>query len=63
MDRSLPENELKFEVDQLIDKKQLGKLVDLCFAKLGPTKTSHVLDAIKSRLPLFDDRRDYGQRI
>ena len=49
MDRSLPENELKFEVDQLIDKKQLGKLVDLCFAKLGPTKTSHVLDAIKKQ--------------
>ncbi len=49
MDRSLPENELKFEVAQLIDKKQLGKLVDLCFAKLGPTKTSHVLDAIKKQ--------------
>ncbi|MEA5002351.1 MAG: DNA-directed RNA polymerase subunit beta' [Christensenella sp.] len=49
MDRSKPENELKFEVDQLIDKKQLGKLVDLCFLKLGPTKTSHVLDAIKKQ--------------
>ncbi|WP_066688020.1 DNA-directed RNA polymerase subunit beta' [Christensenella intestinihominis] len=49
MDRSIPENELKFEVDQLIDKKQLGKLVDLCFAKLGPTRTSHVLDNIKKQ--------------
>ncbi len=49
MDRSKPENELRFEVDQLIDKKQLGKLVDLCFAKLGPTKTSHVLDNIKKQ--------------
>ncbi|BDF57858.1 DNA-directed RNA polymerase subunit beta' [Christensenellaceae bacterium] len=49
MDRSKPENELKFEVDTLIDKKQLGKLVDLCFLKLGPTKTSHVLDAIKKQ--------------
>ena len=48
MDRSIPGNELKFEVDNLIDKKQLGKLVDLCFAKLGPTKTSHVLDRIKA---------------
>ncbi len=38
MDRSIPENELKFEMDQLIDKKQLGKMVDLCFAKLGPTR-------------------------
>jgi len=48
MDRSLPENELKYEVDSLIDKKQLGKIVDLCFAKLGPTKTSAVLDGIKT---------------
>lgn len=47
IDRSLPENELKFEVDTLIDKKELGKIVDLCFAKLGPTRTSAVLDGIK----------------
>ncbi len=47
MDRSIPENELKFEVDNLVDKKQIGKIVDLCFAKLGPTKTSIVLDEIK----------------
>jgi len=49
MDRSNPENELKFEVDQLIDKKQLGKIVDLCFNKLGPTETSMVLDKIKNQ--------------
>ncbi len=49
MDRSIPENELKFEVDTLVDKKQLGKIVDLCFAKLGPTKTSYVLDEIKKQ--------------
>ncbi len=47
MDRSVPENELKFEVDNLVDKKQIGKIVDLCFAKLGPTQTSFVLDEIK----------------
>ncbi len=47
MDRSIPENELKLEVDTLVDKKQIGKIVDLCFAKLGPTKTSHVLDEVK----------------
>ncbi|MGI6152646.1 MAG: DNA-directed RNA polymerase subunit beta' [Christensenellaceae bacterium] len=47
MDRSNPENELKYEVDTLVDKKQLGKVVDLCYSKLGPTKTSYVLDGIK----------------
>ncbi|MEG1472918.1 MAG: DNA-directed RNA polymerase subunit beta' [Christensenella sp.] len=49
MDHSIPGNELKFEVDCLIDKKQLGKIVDLCFLKLGPTKTSYVLDEIKKQ--------------
>ena len=49
MDRSKPENELKLEIDTLVDKKQLGKIVDACFAKLGPTKTSFVLDKIKAQ--------------
>ncbi|MDL2237145.1 DNA-directed RNA polymerase subunit beta' [Christensenellaceae bacterium OttesenSCG-928-K19] len=49
MDRSIPENELKFEVDVVVDKKQIGKVVDLCFAKLGPTRTSYVLDEIKKQ--------------
>ena len=49
MDRTNPENELRFEVDVLVDKKQLGKIVDLCFAKLGPTRTSYVLDEIKKQ--------------
>ena len=47
MDRSIPGNELKFEVDNLVDKKQIGRIVDFCFAKLGPTQTSFVLDEIK----------------
>jgi DNA-directed RNA polymerase subunit beta' len=47
MDRTDPENELKYEVDSLIGRKQLGKIVDLCYSKLGPTKTSYVLDGIK----------------
>ena len=48
-DRTDPENELSLEVDVLVDKKQLGKIVDFCYRKHGPTKTSQVLDKIKKQ--------------
>jgi DNA-directed RNA polymerase subunit beta' len=47
VDRSLPENAIKLEIDRLVDKKMLGKIVDKCFTKYGPTETSVVLDQIK----------------
>ncbi|MBR4078732.1 MAG: DNA-directed RNA polymerase subunit beta', partial [Christensenellaceae bacterium] len=49
LDRSKPENELQYEVNEVVGKKQLGKIVDVCFAKLGATRTSRVLDAIKKQ--------------
>ena len=49
LDRSKPENELQYEVNELVGKKQLGKIVDVCFNKLGASKTSQVLDAIKAQ--------------
>ena len=49
MDRSIPGNELKYEIDELVDKKQLGKIVDFCFGKLGASRTSAVLDKIKAQ--------------
>ena len=49
LDRSIPENELQYEVNELVGKKQLGKIVDVCFNKLGASKTSVVLDAIKAQ--------------
>ena len=43
------ENEMfNLEVDFLITKKSLGKLIDKCYLKHGPTKTSVMLDNIKS---------------
>lgn len=47
VDRSKPENALKLEVDFLVGKKQLGKIVDYCYRKYGETKTAAVLDEIK----------------
>ncbi|MGL5764634.1 MAG: DNA-directed RNA polymerase subunit beta' [Sarcina sp.] len=43
------ENEMfDLEVDFLITKKSLGKLIDKCYLKHGPTETSVMLDNIKS---------------
>ncbi len=47
VDRSQPGNEFLFEVDALVDKKQLGKIVDFCYRKHGETKTAEMLDNIK----------------
>ena len=44
VDRSMPENEFKLEIDFLVGKKMLGKIIDKCYLKHGPTKTSIMLD-------------------
>ena len=48
IDRSIPGNELKLEVDFLVTKKTLGTIIDKCYIKHGPTKTSIMLDKIKA---------------
>ncbi len=49
VDRSNPENEFKLEVDFLVTKKNLGKVIDKCYMKHGATKTSVMLDLIKAK--------------
>ena len=49
IDRSLPENEFKLEIDFLASKKNLGKIIDKCYLKYGATETSKMLDNIKAR--------------
>ncbi len=48
VDRSNPENKFKLEIDFLVSKKTLGDVVTKCFMKYGATKTSVMLDNIKS---------------
>ena len=48
VDRTNPETEFDLEVDFLITKKTLGKLIDKCYIKHGPTNTSIMLDNIKA---------------
>ena len=48
VDRSLPENEMKLEIDFLVAKKQLKKILEKVINKHGATVTAEVLDSIKS---------------
>ena len=49
LDRSIPENELQYEINEVVGKSQLGKIVGKCFEVLGASKTSEVLDLIKAQ--------------
>ncbi|MCI9272446.1 MAG: DNA-directed RNA polymerase subunit beta' [Clostridiales bacterium] len=49
VDRSDPENLFKLEVEFLVGKKQLGKIIDKCIKVHGTAKTSEVLDNIKAQ--------------
>ena len=49
VDRSIPGNEFKLEVDFLVSKKNLGTIIDKCYTLHGPSETSKMLDAIKAK--------------
>ena len=49
IDRTKPENVGKFEVDFLVGKKQLGKIIDACIHAHGTEITADVLDKIKAQ--------------
>jgi len=48
VDRTLPENKFKYEIDFLTDKKGLGKIIKRCILNHSSTETAVVLDNIKS---------------
>ena len=49
VDRSIPGNEFKLEVDFLVSKKNLGTIIDKCYTLHGPSETSKMLDNIKAK--------------
>ena len=49
VDRSVPENLFKFEIDFLVGKKQLGKIIDKCIKVHGTARTADVLDNVKAQ--------------
>ena len=48
VDRNNEDEMFNLEVDFLVTKKALGKIIDKCYAKHGPVKTSTMLDSIKA---------------
>ena len=49
VDRTDPANMFKFEIDFLVGKKQLGKIIDACIKIHGTEVTSVVLDEVKAQ--------------
>ena len=49
VDRSKPENRFRLEIEFLVGKKQLGKIIDRCINVHGVPRTSEVLDEIKAQ--------------
>ena len=49
VDRTDPNERMKFEIDFLVGKKQLGKIIEKCIKVHGTAITSEVLDEIKAQ--------------
>ena len=47
VDRSTFESKFAYEVDELVNNKVLGRIVERCINKYGSTDTSQVLDSVK----------------
>lgn len=61
VDRKAPENKFKYEIDFLVTKKELGKIINKCIHKHPSTETCVVLDNIKSLwLQVFYNRCSYS---
>ncbi len=48
IDRTNEEEKFRYEIDFLVDKKRIGKIINQCINKCGSTRTATVLDMIKS---------------
>ncbi|MBQ7573584.1 MAG: DNA-directed RNA polymerase subunit beta' [Clostridia bacterium] len=48
VDRTDPEKELDYEIDQIVGKKELGKIIDRCIREHGTSETAEILDLIKA---------------
>ena len=48
IDRTNEEDKFRYEIDFLVDKKGIGKIINRCINKCGSTETAIVLDKIKA---------------
>ena len=48
VDRTNDEEKFRYEIDFLVDKKAIGKIINRCINRCGSTETADVLDKIKT---------------
>lgn len=48
VDRTKEEDKFRYEIDFLVDKKAIGKIINRCINRCGSTETAAVLDKIKA---------------
>ena len=48
VDRTKDEDKFRYEIDFLVDKKGIGKIINKCINKRGATETADMLDKIKA---------------
>ena len=48
VERNTADDMFKLEVDKLVVKKDIGKIIDKCYRRYGATETSEMLDRIKA---------------
>ncbi len=60
IDRSIPGNEFKLEIDQVVKKKQLGQIIDNCIRVHTPAICAEMLDNIKAMGYKFSTRASFS---
>ena len=48
VDRTNEEDKFRYEIDFLVTKKMIGKIINKCINRCGATETADMLDKIKS---------------
>ena len=60
VDRSIPGNEFKLEIDQVVKKKQLGQIIDNCIRVHTPAICAEMLDNIKAMGYKYSTRASFS---
>ena len=60
IDRSVPGNEFKLEIDQVVKKKQLGQIIDNCIRVHTPAICAEMLDNIKAMGYKYSTRASFS---
>ena len=60
VDRSIPENEFKLEIDFVTKKKQLGQIIDACIKHHGFAVCANMLDDIKAMGYKYSTRASFS---